>query len=250
MLRAATGRSRAGSKPWRPREHGAEPTVIRESFVGRDREIAELRSGLNEALYGRGALFMIGGESGIGKTRLADELAADATQRGALVVWGSAWEGGGAPPFWPWVQVVRELVGGLTSSDRPRLREILAASAPYVAQLVPAVRDALPDLPPTPALESEQARFGLFDAIATFLRDRASERPLVLVLEDLHWADEPSLLLTEFLARTLRNAPLLALATYRDVDATRLSRTSWEGSSAPPAGSRLEDWQEVRSYGW
>jgi hypothetical protein len=195
--------------------------VIRELFVGRDREVAQLRSGLAEALSGRGALFMIGGESGIGKTRLAEELAAEASERGALVVWGSAWEGGGPPPFWPWVQVVRELVGRPTGRDRDRLREVLAASAPYVAQLVPAVRDALPDLPPAPALESEQARFGLFDAIATFLRDRAAERPLVIVLEDLHWADGPSLLLTEFLARTLHNVPLMALATYREIEAHR-----------------------------
>jgi hypothetical protein len=195
--------------------------MIRELFVGRDREIAELRSGLNDTLLGRGELFLIAGESGIGKTRLSEELASEAAGREALVVWGSAWEGGGAPPFWPWVQVVRELAIGLTSSERPRLREILGASAPYVAHLVPAVRDALPDLPPAPALESEQARFGLFDAIATFLRDRSSERPLVLVLEDLHWADGPSLLLTEFLARTLHNVPLMVLATYRDVDARR-----------------------------
>ena len=193
--------------------------MIRELFVGRDREIAQLRSGLSEAIGGRGGLFMIAGESGIGKTRVADELAADAIERGAVVVWGSAWEGGGAPPFWPWAQVVRELVGGLTSRERPRLRELLGVSAPYVAQLVPAVREALPEMPPAPALESEQARFGLFDAIATFLRDRACERPLVLVLEDLHWADDPSLLLTEFLARALHTVPLMVLATYRDADA-------------------------------
>ncbi len=195
--------------------------MIRELFVGRDRELAQLRFGLDSTLDGRGGLFLIAGESGIGKTRLAEELAAEATERGAAVVWGSAWEGGGAPPFWPWVQVVRELALGLTSSDSPRLRGILGTSAPYVAQLVPAVRDALPDLPPAPALESEQARFGLFDAIAMFLRDRASERPLVLVLEDLHWADGPSLLLSEFLARMLHNVPLMLLATYRDVDARR-----------------------------
>ncbi len=195
--------------------------MIRELFVGRDREIAELCSGLGEAMEGRGRLFLIAGESGIGKTRLANELSVEASARGALVVQGSAWEGGGAPPFWPWVQVVRELALGLSGSDRPRLREILGTSAPYLAQLVPAVRDALPDTPPAPALESEHARFGLFDAIATFLRDRAYERPLVLVLEDLHWADGPSLLLTEFLARTLHNVPLMVLATYRDVDARR-----------------------------
>jgi hypothetical protein len=187
-------------------------------FVDRERELPELRSGLEDALNGRGGLFLIGGESGIGKTRLADELAAEAAQRGAKVVWGSAWEAGGAPAYWPWVQVLRELVRGLAGADRARLRETLAAGASYVAQLVPDVREALPDLPPAPALESEQARFGLFDAIATFLRDRAAEQPLVLVLDDLHWADGPSLLLLEFLARTLNTVPLMAVATCRDIE--------------------------------
>ncbi len=226
--------------------------MIRELFVGRDREIAALRVGLTNTLDGRGVLFLITGESGIGKTRLAEELAAEATERGATVVWGSAWEGGGAPPFWPWVQVVRELALRLTSRDGPRLREVLGASAPYVAQLVPAVRAALPDMPPAPALESEQARFGLFDAIATFLRDRAAERPLVLVLEDLHWADGPSLLLSEFLARTLHNVPLMVLATYREVDARRepsladiLARLERAGEQIPLGGLELRPIAEI-----
>src|SRR5215208_4970556 len=78
-------------------------------FVGRDREVAELVAGLEDALAGQGRLFLIAGEPGIGKTGLVEQLGRYAGERGGHVVWGRCWEGGGAPPFWPWVQIIREL---------------------------------------------------------------------------------------------------------------------------------------------
>src|SRR5437879_6495825 len=76
-------------------------------FVGRQRELAELRAGLEDAVSGRGRFFLVVGEAGIGKTRLVEELAGDAVQPGGFVFWGRCWEGEGAPPYWPWVQVIR-----------------------------------------------------------------------------------------------------------------------------------------------
>src|SRR6266516_2781422 len=79
-------------------------------FVGRERELRELEAGLEDALSGRGRLFLIGGEPGIGKSRLADELATLAKERGARVLWGRCWEAGGAPAYWPWIQALRAYV--------------------------------------------------------------------------------------------------------------------------------------------
>src|SRR5918994_4606152 len=97
------------------------------AFVGRDREVAELVSGLEDAAGGRGRLFLIAGEPGIGKTWLAERVAEHATSRGNRVVWGRCWEGGGAPPFWPWGNVVDELSRG---TEPGPFAERLAAIAP------------------------------------------------------------------------------------------------------------------------
>jgi eukaryotic-like serine/threonine-protein kinase len=79
-------------------------------FIGREEELAALNADLEAALGGRGGVVLLGGEPGIGKTRLVEELAAAAAARGALVLWGRCWEGEGAPVFWPWIQVVRGYV--------------------------------------------------------------------------------------------------------------------------------------------
>ena len=189
---------------------------LRGAFVGRAAELAELYRGLDEAISGRGALFLLLGEPGIGKTRLAEELVRRARSRGACVLVGRCWEAGGAPAFWPWVQSLRSYV---EQSEPAALRAQLAAGAADVAQIMPELREIFPDLP-EPSLEAEGARFRLFDATARFLRSAAAERPLVLVLDDLHAADEPSLLLLRFVAGELGGSRILIVGTYRDVDPT------------------------------
>lgn len=186
-------------------------------FVGRERELAELLAGLEDALSGRGRLFLISGEPGIGKSRLADELANRAAQRGAQLLVGRSWEAGGAPAFWPWVQALRTLV---REHDPERLRSELGPRLPDLAQLLPELRELIPDLPEPPSLDPEGARFRLFDAVASFLRVTAETEPLLLVLDDLHAADEPSLLLLQFVARELASSCLLVVGAYRDVDPT------------------------------
>ncbi len=184
-------------------------------FVGRERELAELLTGIEEALAGRGQFFLIGGEPGIGKSRLADELAARARDRGTLVLWGRCWEAGGAPAFWPWVQSLRSLV---RDRDPKTLRGLLGTGAQHIAQVLPEIRASFPDLPAPPALDPEAARFLLFDATATLLRNAAKVQPLVLVMEDLHAADAPSVLLLRFIAGALTDARILVVGTYRDTE--------------------------------
>ena len=187
----------------------------RGAFVGREPELAELVAGLEDAFAGRGRLFLLAGEPGIGKSRLAEELIAHARARGARVLVGRCWEAGGAPAYWPWVQSLRAYV---RESDTAELRSQLGAGAVDLAQIVPELRQHFPDLPEPPSLESEGARFRLFDATAEFLRNASDSRPILLVLDDLHAADTPSLLLLQFLARELGSSRMLLLGAYRDVD--------------------------------
>ena len=186
-------------------------------FVGRERELAELIGGLEDAFAGRGRLFLLVGEPGIGKSRLAEELIAHARVLGARTLVGRCWEAGGAPAYWPWVQSLRPY---LRDTGAETLRSQLHEGAADVARLLPELRDVLADLPPASPLESEGARFRLFDSMTAFLKRAAAARPLVLVLDDLHAADEPSLLLLQFIARELGESRLLIVGAYRDVDPT------------------------------
>jgi DNA-binding winged helix-turn-helix (wHTH) protein/tetratricopeptide (TPR) repeat protein len=198
----------------------AEPAAPAPSsvFVGRTRTLERLERALESACAGRGRLVLLAGEPGIGKTRTAEEIARSARERGAQVLVGRCFEGEGAPAFWPWLQVLRELVA---TSTPELLRAAAGASAADLVQLVPELRARLPALPAASGLVGEQARFRLFDALTGLLRRRAQQGPLVLVLDDLHWADEASLLALEFLAPELRSAALLVIATFRDVEVRR-----------------------------
>lgn len=203
-------------------------------FVGRERELAGLLEALHDAISGRGRLVLIGGEPGIGKSRLVEELASRAGK--AEVHWGRCWEVGGAPPYWPWVQAIRSYV---RERNAEQLRGELGPGAADIAELVVEIRERLPDLgapsvlpesAPGPA-RAVHARFRLFDSIADFLKNASRSGPLVLVLEDLNWADDDSLLLLEFVARELGEAHVLVIGTYRDIDLSRrhpLSRTLGE----------------------
>lgn len=160
---------------------------------------------------------LVAGEPGIGKSRLIDEFASGARRRGVQVLWGRCWEAGGAPPFWPWIECLREHLDRL---DPERLARYLGSGAPDMARMLPDIRRALPDVPEPPNLDPDTARFRLFDAAAAFLREGGEDEPLVLVLDDIHAADEPSLLLLRFLGQHLGSARVLLVAAYRDTELT------------------------------
>src|SRR5207247_3326622 len=181
-------------------------------FVGRDSELAQLLAGLEDVFSARGRLFLLVGEPGIGKSRLADELINQARVRGARILIGRCWEAGGAPAYWPWVQSLRAYV---REAEPETLRAQLGAGAVDLAQILPELYELLPGLPQPASLEPEAARFRLFDATSEFLRNASETRPLVLVLDDLHAADAPSLLLLQFLARELGSSRMLVVAALR-----------------------------------
>jgi len=216
MLDEPLGSRRADRNHPIPVDFGVElPTA--NLFVGRGAELAELAAGLDTAMGGHGRLFLISGEPGIGKTRLAAEFTSAARSRGALVHWGRCWEAGGAPSYWPWVEVIRQVLRGV---DPPTPGD-LGRHASYLVQLVPELADQLGttlDAAPPPA-DPDSARFYVFDAVAALLRCAASRRPLVVIVDDFHVADRASALLLAFLARTLADCPVLFIGTYRDHEA-------------------------------
>ena len=151
-------------------------------LVGRAEELALLEAGLEDALSGRGRLFIVVGSPGSGKTSLADAIASRAKERGAAILWGRGWHGGGAPLYWPWLQ---------------------------------AMRDAGRELAP-PAADDATARFEFFEHVTELFRAEAAERPQLLVLDDLQSADEGSLLMLDFFASELPEMPALVLALTRE----------------------------------
>jgi hypothetical protein len=192
-------------------------TPVATAVVGRGREREALRAALASAVEGRGTAVAITGEAGIGKTMLALTVERDAVAAGARWLTGSGWAGGGAPAFWPWIQVIRGLADAL---DDDRLQAAMGLGAPYIAHLVPQLRGRLPDIAEPAELASDQARFSLFDAVTTFLVAAAADQPLVIVLDDLHAADASTLRLLQFLVQSLHGAAVLVLALHQETPHT------------------------------
>ncbi len=181
--------------------------------MGREAENAALDAALGEAWSGRGRLFLVAGDPGIGKSRLAAELTDRARASGAQVGWGRCWEAGGAPAYWPWAEVLTTLVDRIGPTE---LRERLGATTDDLAQIVPMLSAEAPDA----RLAPDTARFRLYEGVVRLCRLSTIDAPLVVVLDDVHVADPSSLLLLQFLAGHLDTMGLVVVATYRDSDAT------------------------------
>ena len=209
-------------------------------FIGRQQEMALLTSALASARQGRGQVVLLAGSGGMGKTRLAQELAGRSEQDGVSVLWGRCLEEPGAPPYWPWRQLIRNY---LRSGVDAKLAETLGAGLSDIAGIVPEVAERF-SAPQTNAEagDNAQSRFRLFDAVAGFWRRAAQRAPLLLIFEDLHWADATSLRLFAFLAAELEDTGMLVLGTYRDTELSRqhpLSETLAELARSP-AFHRIE----------
>jgi len=185
-------------------------------LVGRAGELARITHTLDEVLTGPGRLVLLMGEPGIGKTRLCDEVTALAMRRGVPVLWGRSWEAGGAPAYWPWLDVLQGLAKRLEATA---LAAALGDSAALIVELVPEIRERLPPFPAAAPPPPDEARFRLWRTVFALVKQVAEPNGLLLIFDDLHSADRPSLLLLYALARQLRSARVLVVATCRDVEA-------------------------------
>jgi tetratricopeptide (TPR) repeat protein len=192
----------------RSRSRRAPP---RRLLLNREHELSQLCRALDGALRGRGQIVLIAGEAGIGKTTLAQVFAARANTRGARVLWGRSGDLEGSPPYWPWAEALRALADD-GSTD---VQASFAPGAKYLSLLLPELRERFPfDRSSVP--DDESVRFHVADAVRAVLQRAARQRSILLVLEDMHWADQGSLFLLEFMAQEIGDTSLLVLATYRD----------------------------------
>ena len=185
-------------------------------FVEREAERAILRRLVNEALAGHGGLALVAGEPGVGKSRLVAEIGDEAQARGMRVLIGHCVEMSGAPPYLPFVEMIEQAISNPRSPLA--LRQALGNVAAEIARIAPALRRVFPDIPPPVELPAELARRYVWNSLSEFIGRAAQGQPLLLVLEDLHWADESTVLLTEYLAPLLPEMPVLMLGTYRDAE--------------------------------
>jgi DNA-binding CsgD family transcriptional regulator/tetratricopeptide (TPR) repeat protein len=187
-------------------------------FVGRAHELETAERCLADAVAGRGGALVVSGEPGIGKTRLAEQVEEQARKLGVAVVWGRCVDEEGAPPFWPWRQV---LWGCLAGANRDELLAFVGRNADDLAAIVP---DLVARAAPGPAAASPplggEERFRLFVTVSATLRGAAATTGLVVVVDDLHWADPSSAQLLAHLGPDLSASRMLLVVTYRDEEMT------------------------------
>jgi len=213
------------------------PRPASRPLFGREGELAVLIRALDDSERGRARVVWIGGEPGIGKTRLAEELGATAATRRAAVAWARCVDADTAPPYWPWAEAIRALLQTVTLEELHLPESCVERLSALVPDLMPRPATAAPSA----ALTTASDRYQLFDAVRTFLQRASSRAVVVLVLDDLHQADPGSLLLLEFVARELSDSRLFLVATYRaDETARRLLETMGELARVGLQKVRLE----------
>jgi tetratricopeptide (TPR) repeat protein len=188
-------------------------------FVGRDAERTTLRRCLDRVQLGNGTVALIAGAPGIGKTRTAAEIAAEASARGFFTFSGCCYDRDDSVPFIPFVEI---LESALAQTPGPEtFRDMLGDAAGELTRLMPQLRRIFPDLPPILETSPEQSRRLLLNSFLEFLTRTAASGPVLLLIDDLHWGDEGTFSLLNHMARFIANAPVMVLGTYRDHELNR-----------------------------
>jgi predicted ATPase len=186
----------------------------RTAFVGRDAEQSALHGILERVCGGVGSVVMVAGAPGVGKTRIITEFCRRAVDKGTYTLAGACYDRDDAVPFVPFVEMFESALS--RTPDLLTFRNALGDEAPEIARLVPHLRRLFQDLPPSLDLPPDRTRRMLFSAVAQALWRVAGGLPLLLVLDDLQWADEGTLSLLSHLARTFAQQPVFIVGTYRD----------------------------------
>jgi len=187
--------------------------IARGRFVGRERELGEAHTFWSKALAGEGQTLLISGEPGIGKTRLMRELATHVEVTGGRALVGTCYAEGGAP-YAPFAQILRRTLGEVSQNGHALPEFVLAD----LLTLAPDLRPYYDEVPPNPPLEPQAEQQRLFENVVAFCSALSEQNPLLLVLDDAHWADSGSLSMLRHLARRLRHKRVLLMATYREVE--------------------------------
>jgi adenylate cyclase len=187
------------------------------TLIGRDAERARLVESIIQAGSGRGALIVLSGEAGVGKTRLADEGLNAAQRLGYQVLAGRCYEQDGTPPLIPYVELIEQASRLLPASV---FREAIGPSAPELAKLVPELQRLIPDMAAPLELPPQLRQRFLFTNIREFLTRCGRITPLVVFIDDFQWADELTLQLTQHLAQHLSTLPIVIMAAYREMEVT------------------------------
>lgn len=182
-------------------------------LIGRNPERDSLLEALNAAAAHHGSVVMVGGEPGVGKTHLTKVLMADAAKRGYFGIRGQCREMEGSPPYGPFLDMMEHCARVLPHNV---LREWLGDSAAEIARIVPALRKSFGGVRTMADVPADYQRRLLFNACRDFIERSAHRQPVVAISEDLHWADDATLLLFSFLAESVSSIPVLLVATYRN----------------------------------
>jgi len=198
---------------------GSQPYGVREvKLIDRVEEMALLREAVDRAVRGEGGLVFLYGEPGIGKTRLAREIGAYGRLRGMQVLSGrcpALFRMDGVPPYILWNEVIKDYLEMCTPQQ---LYRAIGLYPSEVCKLVPQIKEKLGTVPMSPPLSPEDERDRLFEAVSQFVTNISKESPLLVILDDLQWTDQSSLLLLHYLARGVQKEPMLLLGTYRHTD--------------------------------
>ena len=206
---------------WQEASSAAAPALAeRTPYVGREEERAELRRLMEQAIAGRGSIVLIRGEPGVGKTRLAQELVLEARQRGMVDFTGRCYEMEGAPPYIPFIEMLQQAMRrfDLLGFSPSAFRVTLGENAGEIAKILPELRRMYDDIPPPLELPPEQERMYLFNSMREFLERVSRTVPQLQILDDLHWADDATLMLLQHQAQYQDKMAVLTVATYRDIE--------------------------------
>ncbi|HUA36317.1 MAG TPA: AAA family ATPase [Candidatus Binataceae bacterium] len=187
-------------------------------FVGRAQQLARLTAKLDEAVRGTGSIAMVRGEPGIGKSRMLEEFSDQARASGAIVLRGASYDGEWQAPYGPFAEAILAYSQTVPASD---LAAALGSRAGIVARIAPRVRELLGDLPEPVVLDKDEERVRLFDAVSQVLIAISKTSPLVLILDDLHWADRGTVALLNHVSRFTESNPIFLIGAYRDAEVGR-----------------------------